>query len=118
MPRYLNLKKTAVAYSMFAMLLASMSAVSAPTALGDAPSRRVNFADLDLTNSAGAATLYARIKSAARQVCQPEYNWLSKLRTLADQCTDQAIARAVADVNAPELTTYFMAKMSPRIEQP
>jgi UrcA family protein len=62
--------------------------------------RTVKFADLDLTHAAGAEALYARIRSAARQVCAPSMR----------PCIDQAIARAVADVNAPLLTSYSMTR--------
>jgi UrcA family protein len=92
---------------MFAMVLTSMCAVSAPVQLhDDVPWRRVNFADLDLTKTAGAAVLYARIKSAAREVCIST-DWLPKMSTVTDECRAQAVARAVADVNAPALTAYY-----------
>jgi UrcA family protein len=113
MPRHMKLR-TVVACSLFATSLSSLAAVS--TTVGpedDSPSRIVKFADLDLTHSQGAAVLYARIKSAARAVCLPADNWMMKLRSIADQCRDQAIARAVTDVNAPALTTYHMEHSKP-----
>jgi len=73
--------------------------------------RTVNFADLDLTRAAGAEALYARIRSAARQVCAPSFaNWELKSLETTRPCIDQAITRAVADVNAPLLTSYYMAR--------
>ena len=106
MLRYLKLK-TVVACSLFAASLSSFAAVSTQAAADDDhPSRVVKFADLDLTHSQGAAVLYARIRSAARAVCLPKYNWLMEMRSIPDECRDQAIARAVDDVNAPALTTY------------
>ena len=91
-----------------------MAAVSTTVELqDDGPSRIVKFADLDLTHSQGAAVLYSRIKSAARAVCLPADNWMIKLRSIADHCRDDAIARAVADVNAPALTTYHMEHAKP-----
>ena len=54
--------------------------------------------------------LYTRIRSAAKAVCLPEYNWLMEMRELSTQCREQAIARAVADVNAPALTAYYQGR--------
>jgi UrcA family protein len=73
--------------------------------------RRVSFADLDMGRDAGAATLYLRIRLAARQVCEPEFatwNWKSQVST--NRCMEHAIAQAVEDVNAPKLTSYHMAR--------
>lgn len=71
--------------------------------------RVVNFADLDLNNSRGVATLYKRIKSAADQVCEPadsvSFDTLTRLR----RCKQQAIVKAVEDVNSPALTSLHMA---------
>jgi UrcA family protein len=75
--------------------------------LDDSHSRVVKFADLDLTRSQGAVALYARIRSAAREVCLPQYNWVMEMRAISEQCREQAIARAVSDVNAPALTVYY-----------
>lgn len=102
--------RTVVACGLFATSLGSLAAVSA-TAVpeDDNPSRVVKFADLDLTHSQGAAVLYARIKSAARAVCLPEYNWVTEMRAISDQCREQAVARAV-DVNAPALTIYYQGR--------
>jgi UrcA family protein len=106
--------KTVAACSLFAMSLSSLAAGSNPSgpqgadAQGDYPWRKVKFADLDLTHDQGAAVLYARIKSAAREVCLPTYNWLAELRASSRECRDRAIARAVGDVNTPTLTTYYL----------
>ena len=100
-PRYLA-TKTAIQCMLLAMLLGSLSAGAAAGKLSDGVVKRtVGFADLDLTRRAGAAALYARIESAAGQVCAP----LDDHRVLASipharRCKEQAIASAVADVNA------------------
>jgi UrcA family protein len=92
------------------MLLSSLSAAAAAVEPGEVATRRVNFADLDLTRSAGVAVLYARIKSAAGEVCEPVNAGALESVMLSHRCTEQAIARAVADVNAPGLTSYYLAK--------
>jgi UrcA family protein len=68
-------------------------------------SRQVNYADLDLTTDMGVVRLYGRITSAAEFVCDR-----SNVRSLVAvvekrDCTERAIARAIAEVNAPRLTS-------------
>jgi UrcA family protein len=104
---YMKLR-TVVACSLLATSLGSLAAAATSvTAEEDTPSRLVKFADLDLRRSEGAAALYARISSAAREVCSPEYNWVMEMRAKSAQCRSQAIANAVAGVDAPALTTYY-----------
>jgi UrcA family protein len=76
--------------------------------LSSAPSARVvKYADLDLAREAGIAALYGRLRSAAREVCQPlDPHDLASLDA-ARRCERQAIERAVADVGAPALTSYY-----------
>jgi UrcA family protein len=81
----------------------------APAAFAAAPPddvRRqvVSYADLDLTRPAGVQELYQRIQYAARDVCDT-YDRLRPDR----RCIEQAIARAIAEVGAPLLTTRHLA---------
>jgi UrcA family protein len=95
------------------ILLGSLSAIAtAAVERNDGvATRRVNFADLDLARNEGAATLYSRIKSAARQVCDPLVVYALRDSMLRmHRCEEDAIARAVADVNAPVLTSYHREK--------
>jgi len=112
MRRYINLK-TAIPGLLLATLgwLSACTDVAAAEQASEVTTRRVRYADLDLTRDAGAATLYSRIHVAARQVCEPAYG----IRTLkvfepTHRCIEAAITRAVADVNAPALTSYYLAK--------
>jgi UrcA family protein len=117
MPRVMNMK-TAMQCTLLAMSLSSLSAVAATIVPGDeVPARTVKFADLNLTRSEGAAVLYARISAAAREVCLPASIWVPQLLYRAYRCREEAIARAVADVNAPVLTSYYLAKTKPTMEQ-
>jgi UrcA family protein len=70
--------------------------------------RVVSFADLDLSRDAAVATLYSRIKSAALEVCYPIDDWSTRMHNL--DCRHDAIARAVADVNSPTLTSYYLTR--------
>lgn len=109
MPRFVNLK-TAIPWTMLTISLGSLSAVAAAEPPDEVPSRRVNYADLDLTRDAGVAVLYARIKSAAREVCLSTYTWAAEDNKATQQCREQALARAIAGVNAPVLTGYYLDK--------
>jgi UrcA family protein len=111
MRRYIK-GKTAISCALLAMSLISLnSSAGAVEQENGVPSRRVNFADLDLTRSAGVSTLYARIKAAAAEVCEPEIQSIMPAPVQSvRRCREQAIARAIADVNAPALTSYYLAR--------
>jgi UrcA family protein len=78
----------------------------------DASMRRaVSFSELDLAHRAGVATLYARIKYAAHDVCKPYFGeWMLEHLASTRACVENAVARAVADVNSPALTSYHQTK--------
>ncbi|HEU4625744.1 MAG TPA: UrcA family protein [Steroidobacteraceae bacterium] len=85
------------------MSAAATLAHAGTPAADDVPSVKVHYADLDLSTSYGAATLYKRIEGAARQVC-PSSNALNlRAANVTRNCMAQAIERAVADVNSPQL---------------
>ena len=71
----------------------------------------VSYADLDITDAAGARTLYARIRAAARKVCGPEPATLDLRGTAAyDACHQQAVARAVHRVGSEQLHALHAAQ--------
>src|SRR5262245_9290523 len=73
------------------------------------PQITVSYADLNLTNATGAKRLYQRIETAAAQVCGPENGNLgTHLRRKS--CISRAVREAVAEVAAPELTRYYVAR--------
>jgi UrcA family protein len=74
------------------------------------PHKVVRFKDLNLSNTEGAAVLYGRIKSAANEVCGKRDRFeLSQSRTIPI-CINDAVSRAVAQVNSPMLTSLYNAK--------
>ena len=77
----------------------------------DLPREVVKFAALDLTQPAAAQGLYRRIRNAARRVCA-EYNPAAYERS----CAQQAVARAAAEVDAPQLTAR-LGSLPQRAEQ-
>ena len=70
----------------------------------------VSYADLDLTETAGARTLYARLKAAAREACGPEPS-LRDLRSSADYqaCYERALNKAVHGVDSQRLHALHAA---------
>jgi len=115
MPHLMN-TKTAVPGALLAILLGSSSAGAVGVADAAPPgyelaTRVVKYGDLDLTRRAGVSALYSRIQSATRAVCEPAISTGAKEATAGvRRCREQALTRAVADVNAPALTNYYLTK--------
>jgi UrcA family protein len=106
--------KSVIHCTLLTMFLGSLCAVATAGAAGDEPATRtVKFADLDLNHSAGVVALYNRIQHAAREVCEPMNARDLQSIAVSMRCREQAIERAVADVNAPLLTTYNLTKSAP-----
>jgi len=106
-----NPKLKTVAFGI--LCATSLSSLALPVRAADpaeVPHRVVKMADLDLARSAGVAALYARIKFAARQICEPVIarDLASEMRSRA--CVAQAVERAIGEVNLPQLTSYHLAK--------
>jgi UrcA family protein len=92
-----------------------VSAIASPMYAADSsdaiPSREVSFAGLNLTRPADVELLYRRIAAAASQVCDTVAGPIPlPARTRVQRCMTEAMARAVADVNAPALTRYYAMK--------
>src|SRR5205809_7084004 len=98
MPRNLNMK-AAVGSALCAMLSVSLSAPAGAGEPTEAPRRVVKFADLDLNHGAGVAELYARIRAAPRDVCQPLIGRDVASTSGVRAWVGQAIERTVVDVN-------------------
>jgi UrcA family protein len=108
--------KAAIACSLLLVLFASMSA-SAAEPDSQVPATRVSLAGLDLAHAQGAELLYARIRSAARQVCEPvAASAPYRFAQLEERnCVEQSIGRAVAKVDSPLLTAVHHGDAAPRI---
>jgi UrcA family protein len=109
MTRNRNLK-AAICSALCAMSLASLSLPAGASDANDVPRRVVKFDDLDLTRSAGVAALYARIQHAAREVCPALVSRDLGAAMRARACAARAVKSAIADVNVPQLTGYYLAK--------
>lgn len=96
------------------MCLATLAMSAQAVKAADEFQVNVRFSDLDLAHTDGAATLYARIHSAAERVCAP----LNGRRLDESQrfrvCVGDALARAVSEVHQPTLTEYYQSKVGSR----
>jgi len=68
------------------------------------PTKTVHFGDLNIAKPAGAKVLYARIRAAAREVCEISTRGDPIMKPAMNRCIETAIDKAVRGVNAPELT--------------
>ena len=78
----------------------------------------VRFHSLDLSRMDGVATLYGRLRNAARAVCDPFKS--REMWILEEQraCMDKAITDAVGSINRPLLSQYHQDRMDQTIPQP
>lgn len=101
--------KTFLAFA--SITLATLSSLNIAQA-GDDTGRSltVQFADLDLDKPQGAASLYARIRMAARSVCEDLRSAGAKQAAQYKACVEFAISNAVARVDRPVLTDYIASR--------
>ncbi len=102
------------------MLLLSLLAIcGCPVAMADAPvntqvtvkSETVRYDDVRLISAVGAAVLYNRVRAAAERACGGPLETVPlQQRQSYKHCVDDAVAKAVADVNSPMLTWYLESK--------
>jgi UrcA family protein len=94
----------AAAFLLCGAIAMSTLQVTAHAADEGLPSKRVSYADLDISKPAGAKVLYKRIVRAAYDVCQISGFDSFAAATLVHRCVDQAIDKAVKDVDSPALS--------------
>lgn len=105
-----NLIRGLLAFAVLAHV--AVNAVSAePSKLLSEQQISVAYGDLNLTSSAGAETLYRRIKQAGARVCgaQPGSMELRRL-VVWNECRETAIVNAVEAVGRPRLTALHRGK--------
>ena len=89
-----------------AALASEVGPVNNPLSL-DAPlTSVVHFADLDVSSVEGAKRLYARLRRAATEVCEPLESAIAGDASEQHACVTKAIADAVASINRPLLSEY------------
>jgi UrcA family protein len=94
-----------------------VDAAQASDSFDTTPHKVVGFKDLNLNSPEGVAVLYGRIKSAATEVCGKRDRLdLSQLHAV-QICIDEAVSRAVAQVNRPMLTSLYEARTGKPVKQ-
>lgn len=97
--------------ALVAVLAAGTSQVTLANTLDPVPlSHRVHYSDINLAEPAGAKVLYERLMKAAGLVCAPfESGELAQQKPYRS-CVRQAVSAAVADINSPMLTSYYVSQ--------
>jgi UrcA family protein len=109
MRRPINIPAALVSSSCLALgLLVSAPGVAAYPD-NEVAAQKVRFDDLNLSRSDDVRILYSRIKAAANQVCEPPDSRSVDTTVRVRHCKEQAIDRAVTDVQSSQLTTFHMA---------
>ena len=93
----------------FAFALVASSFAMADTVV-TVKSESVRYDDLRLISAVGAAVLYGRLRGAAERACGSLDGKTPQLAGRYRACVDDAVAKAVADVNEPVLTRYYESK--------
>ena len=105
--------KSLGAFGALAILFATTALPAAADGRLVEESLEVSYSDLDLDKEAGVASLYARLRNAAEQVCDvasgPQALFLSSSERV---CMAGALERAVAHVDRAALTAYHAARAS------
>ena len=100
-----NWRHSAVLTALTACVLVGAAGASHAATPAAAPAIRVAYGDLNLDSTPGTQALYARIVSAAREVCGSRATDIRDLGALAraQACEARAITQAVHDVHSPAL---------------
>ena len=99
-----------IAFAAMACGITVTTAATAAQREGESLTKIVSYADLNLSGEPGARTLYGRLRTAATQVCAPFRGNSLRERTNWRECFNPALARSVADVDAPMLTAYHLSR--------
>jgi UrcA family protein len=84
-------------------------AVSAATPSDDVPALKVRYSADALDSDHGAKVLYTRLVRAAEQVCPAEFTGSRLVSATVQRCRDQAVARAVHQINNSRLAAVYSA---------
>jgi hypothetical protein len=103
-------------FSKQAAIAAACAAATTLAAADEAPTMKLLlWGPVDANH---AALVYERIRSAARQVCEPLESKELTLKREHDRCVDGAVAQAVAQVKSRALTQLHLSRIAPGDEPP
>jgi len=95
---------TAMACALGAALLCTLPAAAAFSADEDPPpTRKINYADLNIQSPAGARVLYRRIRTAAIELCHFRDSWDLSIKHRREECIQRAVDEAVRSVPSAQL---------------
>lgn len=109
-----KLRRAGTLSALGAGLLGALAGAAYAASPGTAaPSMRVSYGDLNLTSEQGNKELYARLVSAAREVCGASQLDIRDLQSLGLEraCERQAVAAAVEHVRSPKLAALHSAHL-------
>jgi len=104
-----RLAPAAAALGILTSVSFGVSALQAEQAV-ELPTVTVRYADLNLNTSAGAEQLYARLRSAARRVCNVAEAHALGDAMKAKECYRQVLGVAVNNVKSPMVDALHRAK--------
>ena len=102
--------RSVIAAAIFGVIISSFGAVCSAADTAEVPKTVVKYADLDLSTSQGAASLFNRIRVAAEGVCSSQEGRDLSSKMHWDACVRQAIEGAVIQVNRPTLSLVYATK--------
>jgi UrcA family protein len=70
----------------------------------------VRYSDLDLSKTDGAASLYARLRHAARAVCAPGESREMGRAEIFRACMNESITNAVSKIDRPLVSQIHLAR--------
>lgn len=101
---------TVLAGCLLAGTLSVAQAASPEATDAGVPTLVVSYGDLNLSTTEGNATLLQRITTAARRVCPLEDSRNLARAAYSNSCRAEAVARAVHDVNSPQLAALYAVR--------
>jgi len=99
-----------VATAMFGALVLGVASLSNASDSIEAREITVQYADLNVSTTHGAAMLHGRIRTAAEAVCSPLSHGDLSSKMHRNDCASQSIAAAVSKVNQGALFAVYNAK--------
>lgn len=105
----MNIIKSITSVRSLALASLVCALATGPAWSNPLPSVTVHYADLDLSTTAGATTLYHRIRGAAKGVCGTAGTSLVEIADWQN-CVDTAVGDAIAAVHSPVLTALYTGK--------
>lgn len=87
-----------------AFVAGSLAAVNNALAADTNPAVTVHYTDADIASPESVQALYVRLNSVAKRVCQVDNFRDLSARAKQTACIEDAVARAVATMNVPQLS--------------